>query len=92
MCLNMLELDREMGDFPSFLDSTGVDYAVALTADHGGQETAESGSVFTECWTPGASIPRSRPPRSGKAIGAKLGLSGPSCWAMFSETYLWIEA
>src|SRR5207244_10903139 len=36
MCLQLLELDREVGDFLSFLDSRHVDYAVALTADHGG--------------------------------------------------------
>lgn len=35
MCLNMLSLDRELGDFLAMLDSTGIDYAVAMTSDHG---------------------------------------------------------
>ena len=41
MCLQLLELDREVGDFLKFLDSRGVDYAVALTADHGGKDVPE---------------------------------------------------
>jgi predicted AlkP superfamily pyrophosphatase or phosphodiesterase len=30
MCLQLTELDREIGDFLSLLDSRGIDYAVAL--------------------------------------------------------------
>jgi hypothetical protein len=41
MCLNLLELDREIGDFLAFLDSRHIDYAVALTADHGGKDIPE---------------------------------------------------
>jgi hypothetical protein len=41
MCLNLTELDREIGDFLSLLDSRGIDYAVALTADHGGKDIPE---------------------------------------------------
>lgn len=41
MCLQMLALDREMGAFFKALDATGVDYAVALTADHGGHDIPE---------------------------------------------------
>jgi arylsulfatase A-like enzyme len=41
MCLQLLELDREIGDFLSVLDSRGIDYAVALTADHGGKDIPE---------------------------------------------------
>src|SRR5947207_1020309 len=37
MCLQLLELDREIGDFLQLLDSRGLNYAVVLTADHGGQ-------------------------------------------------------
>ncbi|HYX45669.1 MAG TPA: alkaline phosphatase family protein [Sphingomicrobium sp.] len=76
MCLNMLELDREIGDFLGFLDSTGVDYAVALTADHGGQDLPERlklhGAPDAQRVDPalGASA-------MGKAIGARFGLAGP---------------
>ncbi len=41
MCLQLLELDRELGDFLKLLDSRGIDYAVALTADHGGKDIPE---------------------------------------------------
>ena len=36
MCLQLLSLDRDLGDFFDVLDRSGLDYAVALTADHGG--------------------------------------------------------
>jgi predicted AlkP superfamily pyrophosphatase or phosphodiesterase len=41
MCLQMLALDRELGDFFTRMDATGVDYMVVLTADHGGHDTPE---------------------------------------------------
>jgi predicted AlkP superfamily pyrophosphatase or phosphodiesterase len=41
MCLNLFELDREIGDFLALLDSRGIDYAVVLTADHGGKDLPE---------------------------------------------------
>jgi predicted AlkP superfamily pyrophosphatase or phosphodiesterase len=41
MCLQLLSLDRELGDFFSRLDSWGIDYAVALTADHGALDIPE---------------------------------------------------
>src|SRR3546814_14466893 len=41
MCLQMLALDRELGDFFARLDATGIDYLVTLTADHGGHEPPE---------------------------------------------------
>ncbi len=41
MCLQMLSLDRDLGDFFTRMDATGVDYAVVLTADHGGHDTPE---------------------------------------------------
>src|SRR3546814_2816756 len=34
MCLQMAGLDRELSDFFARLDATGIDYVVALTADH----------------------------------------------------------
>ncbi|WP_205481632.1 alkaline phosphatase family protein [Sphingomonas arenae] len=41
MCLQLLALDRELGDFLARLDGTGVDYAVVVTADHGGMDIPE---------------------------------------------------
>ena len=41
MCLQMLALDRELGDFFAQLDRSGVDYAVVLSADHGVMDIPE---------------------------------------------------
>jgi len=71
MCLQLLSLDRDLGDFFAMLDSRGIDYAVALTADHAGFDIPER--------VPGGSWvdPSLNADTVGKAIGAKLGLSGP---------------
>ena len=41
MCLQLAALDGTMGDFFAKLDELGVDYVVALTADHGGHDLPE---------------------------------------------------
>ena len=41
MCLQMDLLDRQLGEFFSVLDATGIDYLVVLTADHGGTDLPE---------------------------------------------------
>jgi predicted AlkP superfamily pyrophosphatase or phosphodiesterase len=41
MCLQMLALDQSLGDFFTRMDATGIDYAVVLTADHGGHDLPE---------------------------------------------------
>ncbi|UZK67555.1 alkaline phosphatase family protein [Sphingomonas sp. M1-B02] len=41
MCLQMFALDRSLGKLFASLDESGVDYAVALTADHGGNDMPE---------------------------------------------------
>jgi predicted AlkP superfamily pyrophosphatase or phosphodiesterase len=76
MCLNMLELDREIGDFLGFLDTAGTDYAVVLTADHGGQDLPERLRLHG---VPDARRvdPALAASTMGKTIGAKLGLGGP---------------
>lgn len=71
MCLQLLSLDRDLGDFFNLLDSNGIDYAVALTADHG--------SIDIPARVPGAAYARDEllARALGAAIGAKLGLTGP---------------
>jgi predicted AlkP superfamily pyrophosphatase or phosphodiesterase len=75
MCLQLTELDRELGDFFKALDSRGIDYAVALTADHGGKDVPERERLTV----PDAKRvnPGLFPAEMGKALVAKLGLSGP---------------
>jgi predicted AlkP superfamily pyrophosphatase or phosphodiesterase len=76
MCLQLLELDREIGDFLSVLDRTGVDYALVLTADHGGLDVPERvrlRGIADAAWVD----PALAAPAMGKKIAAKLGLAGP---------------
>src|SRR4029079_12071112 len=89
MCLQLLELDRELGDFFAFLDRSGVDYAVALSADHGGLDIPERLRLRG-----GADAARVDPALSasavGKSIGQRLGLSGPVLIGDFSGD-VWID-
>jgi arylsulfatase A-like enzyme len=75
MCLQLTELDREIGDFLAFLDSRHINYAVALTADHGGKDIPER-----ERLSGVASAARVDSALSAGAMGLKLvkqlGLSG----------------
>lgn len=41
MCIQMQQLDLALGDFFMALDQRGIDYAVVLTADHGGFDMPE---------------------------------------------------
>jgi predicted AlkP superfamily pyrophosphatase or phosphodiesterase len=41
MCIQLLALDEALGGFFRALDSTGIDYLVTLTADHGGIDIPE---------------------------------------------------
>lgn len=76
MCLSLTSLDRDLGDFLRFLDSTGVDYALVLTADHGALDIPERLAANGV-----AGAARVDPGVTASAIGAQvagqLGLSGP---------------
>ena len=41
MCLQLLSLDRDLGDFFRQLDGSGINYSVVLTADHGSTDIPE---------------------------------------------------
>jgi predicted AlkP superfamily pyrophosphatase or phosphodiesterase len=75
MCLQLLELDREIGDFLALLDSRHLDYAVALTADHGGKDVPERERLKGV-----ADAARVDPALSASVMGAKvarqLGIKG----------------
>ena len=89
MCLQLMELDRELGDFFGFLDRTGVDYALVLTADHGGLDIPERLRLHG---VPDAARvdPALAAPAIGRVIGQKLGLSGPVLIGEFSGD-VWID-
>jgi arylsulfatase A-like enzyme len=85
MCLQLLALDQTLGKLFAVLDSTGVDYAVALTADHGGHDLPERNrelgapmaeriaSVQGKKWLE----PALSSERVGAAIAARLKLKAP---------------
>lgn len=76
MCLQLLSLDRNLDGFFRVLDGEGVDYAVVLTADHGAMDIPERLRAKGV-----ADAQRADPNLAavvvGKAIGARLKLTGP---------------
>ena len=89
MCLQMAGLDRELGDFFARLDATGIDYAVALTADHGGHDMPERNRQ--NGWPAAERVdPALDPDKLGKAVAEKLGLPQPLLYGdgPFGDMYL----
>ena len=76
MCLQLTELDREIGDFLALLDSRGIDYAVALTADHGGKDIPERERLAGVADAARADAALSAG-TMGKKLAMQLGLRGP---------------
>jgi predicted AlkP superfamily pyrophosphatase or phosphodiesterase len=76
MCLQLLSLDRDLGDFFRLLDSRGLDYAVILTADHGGLDIPERlrAKGIAQAQRADSALATNI---VGRAIGAKLKLPGP---------------
>ena len=87
MCIQMAELDRTLGDFLDQLDGSGVDYEVALTADHGGHDMTERqqqrAMPMERHVAPDASVGA-----MAKAIGTQLGLQGPILLAAEGDVYI----
>ena len=76
MCIQLLALDRALGDFFQHLDRERIDYVVVLTADHGGLDLPERSREQA-----GGAAARVDPAlgatRMGEALGRRLGLRGP---------------
>jgi predicted AlkP superfamily pyrophosphatase or phosphodiesterase len=76
MCIHLLAIDRALGEFFEGLDTMGVDYAVVLTADHGGHDIPERSK--DRGVADGTRIDGSlAAARIGKALADELKLSGP---------------
>jgi phosphonoacetate hydrolase len=87
MCLQMMGLDRELGDFFARLDATGIDYAVALTADHGGHDLPERNRQ--NAWPDAQRVdPKLDPAELGKEVAVKLGLPQPLLLGDGGDYYL----
>ncbi|MDE2437468.1 MAG: alkaline phosphatase family protein [Sphingomonadales bacterium] len=92
MCIQMAELDKNIGRLLDHLDARGIDYAVMLSADHGGLDMPERQRE--------QALPRAvradmnlSPQVLGKAITAKTGISssdGPLLYSdsMFGDFYV----
>lgn len=88
MCLQLLSLDQELGDFFARLDATGVDYVVMLTADHGGHDLPERNrqNAIAEAQRVDPTL---SPDVIGKAVAEKLGLPQPLLYGgSFGDIYL----
>jgi predicted AlkP superfamily pyrophosphatase or phosphodiesterase len=87
MCLQMLALDRELGDFLAFLDARGIDYSVVLTADHGGLDVPERQRIGAH---PDAARidPGLSASKAGAVLVKQLGLTGPGLYGdNFGDMY-----
>jgi predicted AlkP superfamily pyrophosphatase or phosphodiesterase len=88
MCLQLLSLDRDLGDFLAFLDHEGLDYSVVLTADHGGKDIPERERA---AGVPGAARVDATLVAStvGKALAVRFGLPGSLLYGSnFGDMYL----
>jgi predicted AlkP superfamily pyrophosphatase or phosphodiesterase len=76
MCLQLMGLDRELGQFFAELDHAQLDYMVVLTADHGGVDIPERAAQNAQ---PDAVRVDARlsPSTMGQELGRRLGLQGP---------------
>ena len=82
MCLQLHSVDRDLTSFLQFLDSSGLDPMVVLTADHGGKDVPERARLGRD---PQArrSDPAAYPSVLGPRLKAQLGLQleGPLLYA-----------
>ncbi len=89
MCIQMHALDQQLGDFFARLDATGIDYAVVLTADHGGHDLPERNRQ--NAWPAAERVEAALDPEAmGKAVAEKLGLPQPLLYGdgPFGDMYL----
>ena len=91
MCVQMAELDDSLNTFFGKLDASGIDYAVVLTADHGGLDTPER---LDQQALPSASRvdPALTPAALDKSLAAQLAIitDGPMIYGdgPFGDLYL----
>lgn len=89
MCIQMHALDQQLGDFFARLDATDIDYAVVLTADHGGHDLPERNRQ--NAWPAAERVDAALDPEAmGKAVAEKLGLPQPLLYGdgPFGDMYL----
>ena len=76
MCIQLTALDAALGKLFTRLDALHIDYAVALTADHGGHDLPERNREHA--LTEAARVDQGVTAKAiGAAIGTELGIAGP---------------
>jgi predicted AlkP superfamily pyrophosphatase or phosphodiesterase len=76
MCIQVLALDRALGEFFAGLDRDNIDYVVMLTADHGGHDLPERIDQQGDSQA-ARSDPALNATAMGRMLGARLHLQGP---------------
>jgi predicted AlkP superfamily pyrophosphatase or phosphodiesterase len=87
MCLQLMALDAQLGALFARLDAAKIDYAIALTADHGGQDTPER---TDENGVPDAARMTFDPRKIGEDVARALGLLGSVLAASEAAGDVWI--
>jgi len=90
MCIQLLALDRLLGEFFQDLDRQGLDYVVVLTADHGGLDLPERAVQMAG----GASArvdPALNVSRMSEALGRRLGLRNPPLLGDGAFGDMWVD-
>lgn len=87
-CIQLWTLDRDLKAFFATMDAAGIDYAVALTADHGGIDLPERTDMNAG---PAERVdPALKADVIGTAIARRLGLKGQLLWGgHFGD--MWID-
>ncbi len=88
MCLQLLSLDETLGKLFAVLDGLGIDYVVALTADHGGHDIPERNREHGAPTAERVDIALNGG-EIGKAVAARLGLAAnPLRGGSFGDIYV----
>ena len=90
MCLQLMALDRSLGDFFARLDQLAIPYAVVLTADHGGLDLPER--ARDEAVPTAARVSADLAANTvGKAIQAELNLPRQALWGDSAFGDMWVD-
>ena len=89
MCIQLATLDQTLGKLFAALDKTGVDYVVALTADHGGNDIPERERERAMPMADRVALALT-PKTVGDAIAKDMGLTGRVLYGVTNGD-VWID-
>ena len=91
MCVQLEQLDKRLGALFAQLDAAGIDYAVALTADHGGHDATER-NVENGIGEASRVDPLLASDVVGAGIARELGISRPVLLGSDTSGDMWLDA